>query len=200
MTDTYNNFIGIYRNACPERYCEHLIAEFENRVAEGAGYNRQQKGRMYAAKHEKDDLAISFNAGMLELANFEGHCSREIFFQTLQKGFEAYTEQFSVLKNSRINGNCMKIQKTTKGGGYHVWHAEQNDGDQANRVLVYSLYLNTLPENGGGETEFLYQQERIPAVENTLLIWPAAFTHAHRGNLVLSDEPKYIVTGWFYYE
>ena len=62
------------------------------------------------------------------------------------------------------------------------------------------LYLNTLPEESNGETEFLYQQRRINPVENTMVLWPAAFTHSHRGNPVYGNAAKYIVTGWFYYE
>jgi hypothetical protein len=95
----------------------------------------------------------------------------------------------------------MKMQKTIPGAGYHVWHAEQGNGpSESTRGLVYSVYLNTLDEDGAGETEFLYQQLRIPPKENTLIIWPAAFTHAHRGNVVFGSTPKYIITGWFYYE
>jgi hypothetical protein len=47
----------------------------------------------------------------------------------------------------------------------------------------------------GGETEFLYQHMRVKPEQGTLVIWPAAFTHTHRGNPPLSNE-KYIVTGW----
>ena len=94
----------------------------------------------------------------------------------------------------------MKMQRTDAGGGYHIWHAEQGGGSHANRVLVYMLYLNTLPEGGNGETEFLYQQQRIKTEENLTLIWPAAYTHAHRGNAVFGEQSKYIVTGWFYYD
>jgi hypothetical protein len=61
------------------------------------------------------------------------------------------------------------------------------------RLLVFILYLNTIEE--GGETEFLYQKKRIQPVEGRLLIWPAGFTHTHRGNPPLKDN-KYIVTGW----
>lgn len=92
------------------------------------------------------------------------------------------------------------MQGTSTGGGYHVWHSEQGNGDHANRGLVYMLYLNTLPTEANGETEFLYQQRRLNPVENTMVIWPAAFTHAHRGNPVYGDNTKYIVTGWFYHE
>ena len=44
------------------------------------------------------------------------------------------------------------------------------------------LYLNTLTDEQNGETEFLHQEKRIQPKENTMLIWPAGFTHTHRGN------------------
>jgi hypothetical protein len=55
------------------------------------------------------------------------------------------------------------------------------------------LYLNDVEE--GGETEFLYLKKRIKPQQNRLLIWPAGFTHTHRGNPPLSNN-KYIITGW----
>ena len=123
-----------------------------------------------------------------------------MFFNGLQECFKEYTNEFSCLQNTDIRCNNMKMQKTSTGGGYHVWHGEQGNGEQANRGLVYMLYLNTLPPEANGETEFLYQQRRVNPVENTMVVWPAAFTHAHRGNPVYGDNHKYIVTGWFYYE
>ena len=48
------------------------------------------------------------------------------------------------------------------------------------RKLVIQLYLNTIEE--GGETEFLYINKRIKAEQGRLIIFPAAFTHTHRGN------------------
>jgi hypothetical protein len=94
----------------------------------------------------------------------------------------------------------MKMQRTGPGGGYHVWHAEQGPGTNASRVVAYMLYLNTLSPEEGAETEFLYQKKRLNPVENTMVLWPAAYTHAHRGNPVLGETHKYIVTGWFYYD
>ena len=55
------------------------------------------------------------------------------------------------------------------------------------------LYLNDVDD--GGETEFLHQSKRVKPEEGTFLIWPAGFTHMHRGNPPLKGE-KYIVTSW----
>ena len=38
---------------------------------------------------------------------------------------------------------------------------------------------------------------RIKPTTGTICIFPGAFTHTHKGNLVLKGT-KYIVTGWFY--
>jgi len=56
--------------------------------------------------------------------------------------------------------------------------------------------LNDVKE--GGETEFLYQSVRVSPKKGTLVIWPAAFTHVHRGNPPLSGT-KYIMTSWLEY-
>jgi hypothetical protein len=90
------------------------------------------------------------------------------------------------------------MQKTDPGAGYHEWHFEQGKDEDAARCLVYIAYLNDI--NEAGETEFLYQRLRIEPKENSIIIWPAGFTHTHRGNVVHGNKSKYIVTGWFYFE
>lgn len=90
----------------------------------------------------------------------------------------------------------MKIQKTLPGEGYHQWHFESDSRERSGRVASWGLYLNTVEE--GGETEWLYQSVRVPATKGTLAIWPAGYTHTHRGNPPLSNE-KYLLTGWIEY-
>jgi len=198
MSSEYKDFIGVFSDVYPEGFCEHLIAEFDRHRDLGAGTDRQNSEG--SPKHKKDDYSISCNGKNLNFEGFNENSIVDLFFRGLQNCFAEYANEFSVIKHGRLNTNNMKMQKTSTGGGYHVWHAEQNNGDQANRGLVYMLYLNTLPTEANGETEFLYQQRRISPVENTMVLWPAAFTHAHRGNPVYGDNHKYIVTGWFYYE
>ena len=87
-----------------------------------------------------------------------------------------------------------KIQKTPISGGFHEWHCENSHVEVLNRVLAWSIYLNDVDE--GGETEFLYQSERVKAKKGKIVIFPAGFMHTHRGNPPISNE-KYILTGWF---
>lgn len=198
MNIEYKDFIGVFSDVYPKGFCEHLITEFDRNQALGAGTNRQNGEG--ADKHIKNDYQIFSNGKNINFDEFEGKNTVDMFFKGLQHCFEVYANEFSSLKDLDIRCNNMKMQKTSTGGGYHVWHGEQGNGDQARRGLVYMLYLNTLPPEANGETEFLHQQRRINPVENTMVLWPAAFTHAHRGNPVYGDNTKYIVTGWFYHE
>ena len=198
MNIEYKDFIGVFSEVYPEGFCEHLIAEFDRNQKLGVGTNRQNGEG--AHKHIKDDYQICSNGKNINFEPFNGRPAVDVFFEGLQKCFQFYSEEYSPLKNIDIRCNNIKMQKTASGGGYHVWHGEQGNEDQARRGLVYMLYLNTLPTEANGETEFLYQQRRINPVGNTMVLCPAAFTHAHRGNPVYGDNIKYIVTGWFYHE
>tara|TARA_R110002020_G_scaffold1604_2_gene7232 strand:+ start:1674 stop:2270 length:597 start_codon:yes stop_codon:yes gene_type:complete len=198
MKEEYKDFIGVFSGVYPDGFCQHLVEEFERNRILGIGTDRQ-KGEG-ANKHKKDDYQIFYNGKNINFEPFAGDNTSDIFFKGLQLCFETYSNEFSTIKDVKINCNHMKMQKTSSGGGYHVWHSEQGNDEQANRGLVYMLYLNTLSLEANGETEFLYQQRRINPVENTMVLWPAAFTHAHRGNPVYGDNSKYIVTGWFYHE
>jgi len=97
-----------------------------------------------------------------------------------------------------ITGFQAQKYKAAKSGGYHLFHYERHGRsvykDSVRRQLVWMIYLNDVPE-GEGETEFLYQGLRIQPKKGDLIIWPASFTHTHRGNPVYTTD-KYIVTGW----
>ena len=198
MKSEYKDFIGVFSDVYPEGFCEHLISEFERNLLLGAGNNR--KNGEGAEKHKKDDYQIFSNGKNIQFEPFNGGSTIDLFFEGLQDCLEQYSSEYSVIKDVSIHSNNMKMQKTSTGGGYHVWHHEQGNGETANRSVVYMLYLNKLPVEANGETEFIYQQRRINPVENTMVLWPAAVTHAHRGNPVYGDSSKYIVTGWFYNE
>lgn len=199
MKVQHKDFIAVYHDVFEDGFCSHLIQEFERCAATGAGSDRLQSEN--AAGHVKKDYQLQLNGKNMPFEAFNGRGTEDVFYEGLQKCYDNYTTKYSILAQSgRVNCNSIKLQRTMPKEGYHVWHCEQGHGAHGNRVLVYSLYLNTLTPEQAGETEFLYQEERIRPVENTLVLWPAAFTHPHRGNPVYGEENKYIVTGWFLYE
>lgn len=198
MKASYDNFIGVYHDVYPHDYCGHLIDEFERLTNSGAGYTRQ--GNEGVSRHIKYDLQLDLNINAHALTPFKDQSATDVFFAGLQSCFDDYIDNYSVLKDDKLRATHMKMQRTSPGGGYHLWHGEQGSGDHKGRGLVYMLYLNSLGSEDGGETEFLYQRKRFKPEKNVMIIWPAAFTHAHRGNTVLGNQSKYIVTGWFYYE
>jgi prolyl 4-hydroxylase len=90
----------------------------------------------------------------------------------------------------------INVQKYDPNGGYFVWHSERTSGAEpaVYRHLVFMTYLNTVEDQG--ETEFFYQQTKVKPQKGLTLIWPADWTHTHRG-LTSPSETKYIATGWF---
>ena len=189
----YIDFIGTYQNVYPDGYCNHLISEFERLNSSGVCSNRKQSEGF--GKVTKDDIHCFLNLRNQSISAFNDVQSLDIFFTGLQNCFDDYVDQYDILSDFNLRCTSVKIQKTVPGAGYHLWHPEQGPNETASRCLTYIVYLNDI--DTAGETEFLYQKLRIPPKENTIVIWPAAFTHTHRGNVVHGNKAKYIVTGWF---
>jgi hypothetical protein len=195
MQNTENNdkildFIGIYDTAINQDLCQKIIEYFEKLRSYNLTFTRQksQDGK----KHEKDD-ETAFVLENYILQNYENpifHDLIEIFW----KKYESYVDNFSLLEESGNHGmTSMRLQKTLPGQGFHNWHFESYNLSVANRLISWTVFLNDV--DYGGEMEFLYYNKRITARQGRLVIWPAGFTHVHRGNPPLSGE-KYILTGW----
>jgi len=115
----------------------------------------------------------------------------QIFWNTC---YPKYADEYSILKTHEHHGIYdIKIQRTQPGEGYHLWHCEDSTRRDCGRLLTFILYLND--EFEAGETEFLYLEKRIKPTTGTLLLFPGAFTHTHRGNPPIGGT-KYIITGW----
>jgi hypothetical protein len=192
MNTIYEHFIGIYENAFSAEYCANAIKYFED--MEAAGFTKNRQVAENANKTHKDDTVIYCHDQSVISMNGSGKLTDDfnsVFWHTC---YRDYADNFAVLKDlPPHNSYYLKIQKTKPGQGYLVWHFESDCRKLSNRLLVWSLYLNDVEE--GGETEFLYLNKRIKPKTGTLLIWPAGFTHTHRGNPPLSGV-KYIITGW----
>ena len=189
--NTKDKFIGIYEDAFSSVFCKKVIDHFDDMQKNGFTKNRQEINNGHL-KIEKEDDSL-FLHSMEELNLYSGNFLEE-FNDIFWKKYNIYANEFSVLNMfPKHNNYSFKVQKTKIGGGYHIWHCETSSKESCHRILAWTLYLNDVEE--GGETEFLYQNMRVKPKQGTLVIWPAGFTHVHRGNPPLSNQ-KYIVTGW----
>ena len=190
MTD----FIKIYENAFSKEYCEKAIKYFNFMDECKFTFTRQETED--AARTKKEDTSLIGHKSHLFELDFNkcGDLFLEFNAKLWADFYPKYAEEFAVLKESDKHYSFVyKIQKTPIGGGYHIWHYETSNRERCNRLLAWALYLNDVEE--GGETEFLYQHKRIKAKQGTFVLFPASFTHTHRGNPPISND-KYIVTGW----
>jgi hypothetical protein len=60
------------------------------------------------------------------------------------------------------------------------------------------IYLNPTRE-GDASSVFMVMGLRLQPKQGSVVLFPAAWTHTHRGNPVYSGD-KYIATGWYYLE
>ena len=126
----------------------------------------------------------------------ELHRFSDVVNKYLTNALYEYLDYYPVLKSplTGLYSVRQKLQKTPVSGGFHQWHYEDGRPSQSSRMLAWTIYLNDVKE--GGETEFLYQSERVKPVKGRTVIFPAGFMHTHRGNPPISND-KYILTGWF---
>tara|TARA_Y200000002_G_scaffold363_1_gene358 strand:+ start:30420 stop:31001 length:582 start_codon:yes stop_codon:yes gene_type:complete len=189
MEGDYNG-IEEYKNVFSVDWCRKIIKRFEElsamqmTVIQQQGLNRNQDERIYmdwanhnAHYHADEDLCLHF-------------------FETMNKIYlEKYKtkyESLGLLFQHTAKG--MSIQKTKPHQGYHAFHVENADLSTSSRVLAYTVYLNSVKE--GGETEFLYHGVKLKPEVGKLAIFPAYFTHPHRGNPIY-EGTKYIISGWY---
>jgi hypothetical protein len=185
-----DQFIQVYEKAFSDEFCNRVIEYFK--IAEETGILLDRQSHDGASKMDKEDLATYIPSFPMQHTdkNFMNEFTRVFWGEC----YTQYAEKYSIL--SRLaphNSYEMKIQKTQPGQGYHVWHCEQDSRNSANRLLAWTVYLNDNFE--AGETEFLYQQYRYKPIKGDCIIFPAAYTHTHRGNPPIGGD-KYIITGW----
>lgn len=188
MDKEYIDFIGVYKDVIPKEECERFIKTIDNYLS-NSNPNTVLHGAMQFPTNELGRLDYAIH-GMVELPD-----ESKVINNYLQQCIAHYANEYFIVRQLPIESRDVKFQKTPPRGGYHNWHCEQGDIQTSDRVLAWMVYLNDIPENEG-ETEFIWQKLRVNPEAGKFLIWPAQYTHTHRGNPVYSCD-KYIVTGWF---
>ena len=196
----FENFILSLPNFLPDDACDDLIKLFNQTDLDVEKSEIAWKDDNVAP--DRKDITFSGREMLRDMTvtNEKGEPLNAValFRETLNNALKIYLDQVPILKDKidnqlgYYNTDPYKWQRTDIGGGFHKWHYE-NTLDKK-RELTWTLYLNDVEE--GGETEFLYQHTRRKAEKGLFTIFPANWTHTHRGNPPISNE-KYIGTGWY---
>lgn len=171
--------------------CDKIIDYYETSAEKFAGHCQTNFGEKIVDKSFKDCTEAN-------LQNNENLCRK--YVDLLQECCREYIKKYPFCDHyspwkirEQIN-----IQKYEPGQAFHHYHTERvgPNGIQATRHLVFMTYLNDIQV--GGETEFPQQNIFIRSKKGLTVIWPADWTHTHRG-IPAPMETKYIVTGWYNY-
>lgn len=195
----FDDFIGVWKNFVPKSVCQEVIAHTEQAI--NLGSNIRSSSTEYMDDGESVYNSGEFYGGELNRLDYSyllSYTNRKLCTDVnscLSSCAKHYVDKYQTLKTVEMVSTDIKVQKTPPGGGYHLWHYEDACLAHSARELVWMIYLNDIPE-GEGETEFLYQRRRIQPTAGTVVIWPAGYTHTHKGNTVLTTD-KYILTGWY---
>ncbi len=184
------NFIGNW-NLENKELCKEIIDFFENNS------DLHIKGTTGGGVDEsiKKSTDITIKPENLKMKSTK--CSISIF-ENLYQCFTDYKEQYDFLKTfvKKIHIGPFNIQKYLPGGHFGGLHAERTDMAHIHRIFAWMTYLNDVDD--GGTTDFDYYKVKVKPETGKTLIWPAEWTHAHRGS-VLNGGEKYIITGWLHF-
>ena len=156
--------------------------------------NKKKKGGMVYGLNEKIKKCTEICISDFEIEPFKE------YFSLLQECVNLYITKypFSNMYSPWKIMEDVNIQHYLPDEAFYEFHSERVTSlpPYSSRHLVFMTYLNTVPGEGG--TEFLYQKKKFKAEKGKTLIWPAQWTHTHKG-IISNKHTKYIATGWISY-
>ena len=181
-----DTFIREYPGHAPDVFCDALV-QYCNDLRDGHMKTEMALMNGGASEDHRKDFYFFLTEGTLP--NLRNTLLRE----WVKLGSSQYINEFQHLGTFDYWLSAAKIQMTLPGEGFHHWHYDNAGYTNMSRWFVFITYLND--DFDGGETEFLNQGIRVKPEKGKTVIFPAAYTHRHRGNPPINGT-KYIATTW----
>tara|TARA_B100001250_G_scaffold402861_1_gene416546 strand:+ start:1560 stop:2159 length:600 start_codon:yes stop_codon:yes gene_type:complete len=181
------HFIGSW-SIEPTSICKDLINYFEVNVSK----QRLGVSGVSVNRNHKDSIDIIVKPKEIILP---GNEIFKTYFDKLFECYKNYIEEWPFLNEiaQNLEIGSFNLQKYKPGQHFKKIHTERASINSLHRIFAFMTYLNDVQE--GGSTYFSHYNIDIQPEEGLTLIWPAEWTHAHKGN-ILKKGSKYIITGW----
>ena len=180
------DFIEIY-DTSQISICENIVSFFERvYVPKSSGLKAFNRNR------QKICATMTLNFGE------DWEINNSVYF-FVSKAIEEYRNKYDYLKKIdkisqwRLSPSYNIQRYDGEEEGFFSLHNESS-GSYPYRMLAWMVYLN----DAKCGTEFPYQEKTVTPKSGRTVIWPAGWTHPHRG-VTPNVGIKYISTGWFYH-
>jgi len=205
-----DNLIYTRDNSLPRDFCDLVIDKFERST------NEQLKGLSGGGVNEKikksTDLMLTNHIDDEEWRYIYDYLREDLLYNLVEynrkfpwiwRADDDFSSELSLVRSvqnrfsaSHGENHHMQIQRYLGSEGYFAWHYENyvTVEKMNKREMAFMWYLNDVQE--GGETEFKFQKLKVTPSAGKNVLFPAFWTHTHRGNAPSINERKYIVTGW----
>ena len=186
------NFIGAWI-INPLSICDELVTYFES------NHNRQSKGITDGGKNLDVKHSTDITISPKEI-NLPGNEVFKKYFNSLFTCYQDYVDQWPFLtgfaEDLQIGG--FNLQRYKSGQHFQGTNTERSSLSTLHRIFAWMTYLNDVDTKEGGSTLFSHYDLEVQPKKGLTLIWPAEWTHAHKGNLLKTDS-KHIITGWMHF-
>ena len=178
------SFIYEQQNALSREDCDKIIENFE-------AHEEDQYVGVIGKGVER--LKVKRSTDLYLLGQPHWQWADDLFFNSLNLASKELRAMHKTLDEEPLDDAGYQIQRTLPGEYYH-WHKDTGFHSRK-RLMVAIWYLNDVPSDHGGATQFQYQDISIQPEAGKLILFPPYWTHVHRGQKLL-DGKKYIVCTW----
>lgn len=182
-----HSFIFEKPDAIPGFLCDNMVERFEQNLADQyAGRLGQDTGFNQDIKKTTDIFVSGDDKPHWKDVDHNLHRSLAMALREFRETYPYFKEPFK-----DMGYNLQRYQ----AGEYYHWHIDGGSHQFAERQLVALWYLNDVPVEAGGTTDFLFQNLSVQPEKGKLVLFPPFWTHEHRAGMVRSGA-KYIATTW----
>jgi hypothetical protein len=174
-----NDHIMVIENAFTEKMCRDFI-DYAQTHPDSLSRDKRMFNKTVVSSDKRATISEKDTNGFDQIRNHILY----LIFEYYSPNYIPLLEDHELLELPELN-----IQRSDIFDGYYVFHSDSC----VSRRITFIIYLNDVDD--GGETEFIYQKKKIKPKQGRMVIFPACYTHTHRGNPVYSGV-KYVLTGW----